>query len=238
MKETLSLTQVIAEEKRIKFNIAKFFNSRIDQIDLVTYYPKNRPFVGARTAEEQEKLQKEQFQTLNDYFKRLAALRKAHTKANRETMVMVPVEPTLMDIAQGKELGLEAITIAEAINRKNFYKVSSNGVGLTNFASALVATYTENIQKRAELVKNVDEEINYQLSKRFPPDSKNSWSQEKYTEVKKQLEKESEIITIDPYGLIGSSAIPNFKRYVEDYISQIDTIISQANAYTNVDIEY
>lgn len=244
MKETLTLTQIIAEEKRIKKNIENMLRANLyetNKIDLVTYYQKNRPFVGSRTAEEQEKKQKEQFQTLNDYIKRLNALKKAHTKANRETTLMVTAEPTLFELLQGKEPGKEEITIAEAINRKNHYRRrngSNDTFSMESVAIKLTNIFVNNTNCRKALVKTTTDEVNYQLAKRFPSDSKSNWSQDKYSEVKKQLENEVEIVAIDPYNLVGTSTIINFQKYVDKYIDEIDTLISQVNASTIVEIEY
>lgn len=233
MKEQLSIMQMIAEEKDIKKKIIKLINN----VDLITYYQKNRPFVGARSAEEQEKDQKEKVQAINDLLKRFYAIKKAHIKANRETMVIVPEELTLFDLLAGKTPGKESISIAEAINRKHTYS-SPKGVDLESIAQSLHNNYVNCCSQKAKQDAKAKEEVNDQLAKRFPIDSKNNWSQEKYNEVKKQLEAETEVIRIDPYDFIGKGAIQEFNNLIQRYLMEIDVIISQANAATIVEIEY
>ena len=245
MKEVLSIMQMIAEEKDIKKRILRLIS---DDFKLISYYQKNRPYCGARTAEEQEKDQKAKLQTVHDLLRRFSAIRKAHTKANRETMVVVPAEPNLFDLIQGKTPGKEEITIAEAINRKNFYRFPKkhkredtteiDRVDLESIAFTLSEIYNRNFNSKSSFDEAAKREVQYQLDRRFPTDSKNSWSQDRYTETKKQLEAETEVIRIDPYKLIENNAIQKFYDQVQRYILDIDTILSQANASTIVEIEY
>jgi len=243
MKEQLSIMQMIAEEKAIK---KKIINLISNDFKLIGYYQKNRPFCGARTAEEQEKDQKAKLQTLNDLFKRFSAIKKAHTKANRETLVVVPEEPNLFNLIKGIEPGKEEITIAEAINRKNTYSAPQKGRYSSNVASpdfeeitsTLLTIYKDNFNAKSSYDKRAAMEVQEQLDRRFPSDSKNSWSQDRYADTKRQLEAETEVIRIDPYKLIENNAIQKFYDAVQKYIMNIDTILSQVNASTIVEIEY
>lgn len=241
MKEQLSIMQMIAEEKAIKKKIADLISN---DFKLIGYYQKNRPFCGARTAEEQEKDQKAKLQTLNDLFKRFSAIKKAHTKANRDTLVVVPEEPNLFNLIKGIEPGKEEITIAEAINRKNTYsspkktKYGKNDIDFEEITNTLLTIYKDNFNAKSSYDRRAATEVQEQLDRRFPSDSKNSWSQDRYAETKKQLEAEAEIIRIDPYKLIENNAIQKFYDAVQKYIMNIDTILSQVNASTIVEIEY
>lgn len=237
MKETLSIMQMIAEEKAIKKRILQLLS---DDFKLIGYYQKNRPYCGARTAAEQEKDQISKLQTLNDLLRRFSAIKKAHTKANRETIVVVPEEPNLFALINGRTLGKEEITIAEAINRKNTYfaKDTPYRDTLEAIAQKLLDIYNKNFNAKTMFDDKAKMEVQDQLSRRFPSDSKNSWSQDKYAETKKQLEEETEIVRIDPYKLIENNAIQKFYEQVQRYILDIDTILSQANASTIVEIEY
>lgn len=228
--------QMIAEEKAIKNQL---YNIIMEDFALISYYQKNRPFVGARTADEQEKDQKGKLQAVNDLFKRFSAIKKAHTKANRETMVIVPEEPSLFNIINGKMPGKEEITIAEAINRKNAYKSkSTSDTDILYLANLLMNIYTKQFNAKTIFDDKARTEVQDQLSRRFPADSKNNWSQEKYAEIKKQLESEVEIVRIDPYKLIENNAIQKFYEQIQRYIMEIDTILSQVNASTIVEINY
>lgn len=237
MKETLSIMQMIAEEKAIKKRILQLL---ADDFKLIGYYQKNRPYCGARTASEQEKDQVSKLQEFNDLLRRFSAIKKAHTKANRETLVVVPEEPNLFALIQGRTLGKEEITIAEAINRKNTYFAKDGPYkdNLEAIAQKLLDIYNKNFNAKTMFDDKAKMEVLDQLNRRFPADSKNSWSHDKYAETKKQLEAETEIVRIDPYNLIENNAIQKFYEQVQRYILDIDTILSQANASTIVEIEY
>ena len=56
MKDTLSIMQMIAEEKAIRKKVYQLLS---DDFKFISYYQRNRPYCGARTAEEQEKDQKQ-----------------------------------------------------------------------------------------------------------------------------------------------------------------------------------
>lgn len=236
MKETLSIMQMIAEEKAIK---KKIYNVIQNDFNLISYYQKNRPFCGARTAEEQEKDQKAKLQTINDLLKRFYAIKRAHTKANRETLVFVPEEPNIFNnLNKDRVPGKEQVTIAEAINRKNTYQSKNDQIDIENLARILYSKYTKDFNAKTIYDDKAKSEVQEQLSRRFPSDSKTSWSPDRYAETKKQLEAETEVIRIDPYKLIENNAIQKFYDQVQQYIMEIDTILSQANASTIVEIEY
>lgn len=239
MKETLSIMQMIAEEKAIRKKVYQLLS---DDFKFISYYQRNRPYCGARTAEEQEKDQKQKLQSLNDLLYRFSAIKKAHTKANRETFVVVPEEPSLFNLINGKAPSKERITIAEAINRKNVYKkgdrIDSTIPSLETIAYSMLNLFNKQFNAKSSYDDRARSEIEEQLRKRFPSDSKNSWSQDKYTETKKQLEDECEVIRIDPYHLIESDTIRKFYDQIQIYLLEIDTIISQANASTIIEFEY
>lgn len=244
MKEKLSIMQMIAEEKRIREQVLHTVDGAGCYLKFITYYYKNRPFVGARTAEEQEKFQREGMQTIESLLKRRSAIKKALTKANRETTVIVPEEPDLFDLIQNKEPQVEEITIAEAINRKNSYKTkkgmfnNETPISMEKIAQAFLYQYTADFNARSDYDEKARIEVRDQLSKRFPADSRNNWSIEKYAETKKQLEAENEVIRIDPFNLMENNAIKKYYDAIQKYILEIDTIIAQANASTIVEIEY
>lgn len=242
MKERLSIMQMIAEEKRIRSKIYNMVKGK--DFNFITYYYKNRPFVGARTAAEQENYQKECLQSISSILKRRSAIKKALTKANRETMVVVPEEPDLFDLIQGKEPKFEEITIAEAINRKNSYK-SKKGmfnsevpISMEVIAEAFSKQYSIDFNNSSDFAEQAKIEVKDQLARRFPSDSRNNWSIEKYADTKKQLEEENAVVRIDPFNLIENNAIKKYEQAIQKYILEIDTIIAQANASTIVEIEY
>ena len=149
MTEVLTITQMISEEKAIRQKICNLIGT---DFKAISYYQKNRPYVGARTVEEQTRDQREKWQTLQDLLKRLKAIKSAHTKANHTTFVTVPCEPDLGILLRGDDLGFEQITIAEAINRKNSYRTrrglseSSETISMETLARNLLKVYNDDFQ--------------------------------------------------------------------------------------------
>lgn len=241
MIETLTITQMIAEEKAIKQKVCNLIGT---DFRAISYYQKNRPFVGARTAEEQAKDQKEKWQSLQDLLKRLKAIKSAHTKANHTTTVVVPCEPDLAALIRGDSVGTEEITIAEAINRKNSYRTRKNQqetdqtISMENLARKLLFTFNRDFNEKAEYDRKAEAEVDMQMARKFPPDSKQNWSQDRYNSERKQEQALVEVQRIDPLDLIGSNAIQKYFNAIQDYLLKIDTILSEANASTKVDIEY
>ena len=50
--------------------------------------------------------------------------------------------------------------------------------------------------------------------------------------------KANEVIISDPMGFVGNNAIVDYVRQIMDYITNIDTALSVANASTEVEFEY
>jgi hypothetical protein len=242
MKEELTLTQILAEEKSTMIQIHNLVHS--DGFCFVTYYLKNSPYVGPRSNEEQTKYQKATMQSFFDLMTRLKALKRAHTRANHTTMVTVPCEPDFQTLLNGGEVGTEEISIAEAINRKNFYKgrskatIANDNFPMAVLAQLLLQKYTKNCKERSIYEEKAKNEVRAQMERKFPSDSKQSWSQDKYNEERAKEEANVEVIRIDPLDFIGTDAISKFYNAIQDYIVRIDSIISEANATTRVVVEY
>ena len=109
---------------------------------------------------------------------------------------------------------------------------------LSWLASYLVNQFNSDLWQRQDYEKKAKEEVEQQMARKFPADSKQSWSQEKYNEEKQREESLVEIIRIDPNDFITNDAINKYKVAVDDYVTRIDSIISEANASTKVVVEY
>ena len=83
-----------------------------------------------------------------------------------------------------------------------------------------------------------EEEVDEQMLRKFPQDSKQNWSQERYNEERKKEQALVEVQRIDPLNLIGTNAVQKFFNSIQDYLTKIDVILSEANASTKVEIEY
>jgi hypothetical protein len=239
MREELSITGMIAQEKNLLDQIKRELDG---DFNFMTYYQKNRPYVGARKAEDQAKHQLEKLQSICDMMKRFQAIRSAHSKANRETFVEVPEEPRLENFLKGKEQGTEKITIAEAINRKNLFLAKAfkkrDTATFSDILTSMVNIYNNDFNARERIEQRMIQEVNNLMAAKFPLESKNSWSQEKYNEERERMLAESAIQTIDPKDIIKSDAINKYNAAVQNYLTQIDFLISQANGSTIVTIEY
>ena len=241
MTEVLTITQMISEEKAIR---QKIYNLMRTDFKAISYYQKNRPYVGARTVKEQTRDQKEKWQTLQDLFKRLKAIKSAHTKANHTTLVTVPCEPDLGALLRGEEVGMEQITIAEAINRKNAYRArrgtseTPETLSMESLARNLLTVFSNDFNAKTDYDRKAEAEVDQQMARKFPQDSKQNWSQERYNEERKKEQALVEVQRIDPLDLIGTNAIQKFFNAIQDYLAKIDVILSEANASTKVEIEY
>lgn len=241
MIETLTITQMIAEEKAIRQKICNLIGY---DFKAISYYQKNRPFVGARTVDEQAKDQKEKWQTLQDLLKRLKAIKSAHTKANHSTMVVVPAEPDLAALIRGDDVGMEEVTIAEAINRKNAYRnrkgmpETEQTISMESLSRKLLNLFNRDFNEKAEYDKRAEQEVDQQMARKFPADSKQNWSQDRYNSERKSEQALVEVQRIDPLDLVGTGAVQKYFNAIQDYLLKIDTILSEANASTKVEIEY
>lgn len=230
--ETMTITQLIAEKKKIESKIFSIVGDTRD-FNLVLFYSKNRPFIGARSVDEATTKISSDIQSLNDLVVRWNAINKARVKANAETMVEVDEFVSPVDAFSGVEPKKESISIAEAILRKKWFKDN-----LMTIATSLKHRYALNLSKKDKLEDAVDTKINSEISQRFPQDSNKNWSQDTLKKAKDELKQEYEIERIDPYNVIANDGVIKFCSYIESYISNIDTALSIVNAKTEVTFEY
>ena len=67
---------------------------------------------------------------------------------------------------------------------------------------------------------------------------KQTWSVEKYNEAKKRETENAEVIRLDPANVVSTEAVTKYMNAVLKYLSTIDTLLSQVNASTTVEVEY
>ena len=231
MKESLSISQLIAETKRLD----RVMQEARDGLSFVTFYRKDKPFKNGRTIEEHEAKMKADIQSYMDNQRRLFAIKSALNKANRDTELEVPAMPLLLNFVNDSydENQTEKITIAEAINRKIFF----NNI-LTNEAKSLVRVYNRDLSNKASVDKEAELYVREQLEKQFPAEMKQTWSVEKYNEAKKRETENAEVIRLDPANVVSTEAVTKYMNAVLKYLSTIDTLLSQVNASTTVEVEY
>jgi len=227
----MSIAQLIAETKRLD----RVMQEARDGLSFVTFYRKDKPFKNGRTIEEHEAKMKADIQSYMDNQRRLFAIKSALNKANRETELEVPAMPLLLNFVNDSydENQTEKITIAEAINRKIFF----NNI-LINEAKSLVRVYNRDLSNKASVDKEAELYVREQLEKQFPAEMKQTWSVEKYNEAKKRETENAEVIRLDPANVVSTEAVTKYMNAVLKYLSTIDTLLSQVNASTTVEVEY
>lgn len=230
MKEKLTITQLIAERKTTLEKIESIVD---DQFKVDGFYIASTPFFGARTAEEEEKKIKSDIQSVSDLLKRWNAINRARIKANATTKVTVKEFKTPLEIFNGEEPKDEEITIAEAIQRKKWYKEIIGPL----YYKLVVARGNEDINKSG-LENKAEASIKEELEQKFPATANRNWSQESINKEREALEKKYEVKRVDPFNVVSSDSIEALMDAINAYISHIDIALSIVNAKTEVEFEY
>ena len=230
-KEILTIAQLIAECKNTRNKICNIIGDR--EFTPVQFYIKAKPYIGPRTTDEVAERIVSDLDKTSDLIVRFEALNKARIKANAETLVKVPEQISLNELFAGKEAGFEEISIAEAINRKKYYK---------DFLLSIVSTMEHSMQnaarRKGQLEMEAKSNIDKELDQQFPRDVQKNWSSDAQKKAREDLEKKYEVVRLDPKDLIKNDSITKFKEIVIDYINKIDTVLSIVNAKTEVEVEY
>jgi len=230
-KEILTIAQLIAECKNTRNKICNIIGDR--EFTPVQFYIKAKPYIGPRTTDEVAERIVSDLDKTSDLIVRFEALNKARIKANAETLVKVPEQISLNELFAGKEADFEDISIAEAINRKKYYK---------DFLLSIVSTMEHSMQnaarRKGQLEMEAKGNIDKELDQQFPRDVQKNWSSDAQKKAREDLEKKYEVVRLDPKDIIKNDSIAKFKEIVIDYINKIDTVLSIVNAKTEVEVEY
>ena len=193
-----------------------------------------------RKKEEKEQHIISDFQKFNAWINRYNALCNALIDVNAKTMVKVPKFKSIDKILSDKEgkIEMEEISIAQAINRKDFYK----NIYKNNILTFLHRSYTSSTEDNSKTMNKAKIVITHELEKRFPVDAvngkANNWSDSKYIEAKESLEKAHEVVLIDPLNLVSLGGFHKVAAYINSYLIEIDDILNVANVTTLVEFEY
>jgi len=231
MKEKMTISRLISEEKKL-LNIMSGDVSAAS-FSTHTYIDSSNEYIGPYTLEQYETLVKANVQKLIDNTNRLVAIRHALTQANNNTIIEVNSIPTLKMVLNNKKPVKEKITIAEAINRKRFCTNL-----LTKVCKPLSQRFNIDMMQKSKVEDKIECTIAKNLSSKFPVDSKNAWSPEKYNEAKLKEQEAHKLKIVDPNKFIETNAIANWITYLNEYLMNIDTILSEANASTEVEVEF
>lgn len=247
-KMTISLVHQMTISKALK--VKKSLAKDIEELTSSTNYCPIKFFVSYDKKEPYDKFtctpeEKEQhiisdFQKFNALINRYNALCNALIDVNAKTMVKVPKFKSIDKILSDKEdkIEMEEISIAQAINRKDFYK----NIYKNNILTFLHRSYTSSIEDNSKTKTKAKNVITHELEKRFPVDAvngkANNWSDSKYTEAKESLEKAHEVVVIDPLNLVSLGGFHKVAEYINRYLIEIDDILNVANVTTLVEFEY
>ena len=234
-QETMTLTKAIAECKKLK----EVLVNKIDQdkkknnFSLVSYYFKYNPFIGPRTIEQQEKYMTSTIDEVSQEIIRLFAINKARVHANATTKIKVDKIIPLKDILAGKKPTKEEITIAEAITRKKYYCEV-----LRVISQSLSANYTRSFADKEYFDSKAELQVKQSMDRQFPDSANRAYSNDEMAKAEARYKKENQVMVLDPYKLLDNDGITNLHDIVSEYISNIDSDLSAANASTTITVKY
>ena len=229
-KEKMTIAGLIAEGKKITKKMEEIVSD--NSFSILNYYFDYNKFVGPQTVEQKESLIKADFDKYCALQKRLVAVNNARIKANSETYIEVPVLLDIKEVLSGKVAETEKVTIANAILRKKYY------ADLAILANKIMHRYNLDVQKKRQFDEQATIAIEQELDRKFPADSKRAYSADDVDKAREKARKANEVIISDPMGFVGNNAIVDYVRQIMDYITNIDTALSVANASTEVEFEY
>ena len=232
MKESLTITGLLAERKKIREKINNIVTD--GEFTPISFYLSSSPFIGARTTEEQEKKINSDIQSIDSLMARWIAINKARINANATTKITVKEFITPIKYFNGEEPKEEEITIAEAIQRKKWYKED-----ILPLLTAINSMYKNQISYEKNNIENKAEKlIADEITQRFPTDANKNFSQETITKVRDELKTKYEVKRIDPFDLVKNDKLESLIELIKDYLSTIDTALSIVNAKTEAEFEY
>ena len=229
--ETMSIAKLISEQKLVAKRLKEIVPAK--QFNLISYYFDYNKFVGPLSIEDAEKNTLAYFDEFDALLIRYKALNAARVKANATTMVRVPAFISIKDVFNGKEVGEEEITIAEAILRKKYFVEV-----LSPLARSLGSKYGTEILKKKEFDEKAEEEVEKELDRKFPVEMKRNFTAKDIDEAKEKARKDNEVKILDPLKVADGVKVRKFIDMVNNYVETIDSALSEVNASTKVEFTY
>ena len=229
--ETMSIAKLISEQKLVAKRLNEIVSAK--QFNLISYYFYYNKFIGPLSIENAEKNTLAYFDEFDALLIRFKALNAARVKANATTMVRVPAFISIKDVFNGKEVGEEEITIAEAILRKKYFVEV-----LSHLARSLGSKYGTEILKKKEFDEKAEEEVEKELDRKFPVEMKRNFTSKDIDEAKEKARKDNEVKILDPLKVADGVKVRKFIDMVNNYIETIDSALSEVNASTKVEFTY
>lgn len=158
-----------------------------------------------------EKDTKEEFQKLNDLISYRSKLKSAIVKSNANTEVRINENP---------------LTIAEAIETKSFINVKRN------FLNSLQNEFHNSDLNIRTINLGIIPRLDKLLEATFGKDQK--IKSEDHDSISKPFLEANEAKLLDPINI--SQVIKNLETEIDDFVSQVDIILSEANAKTMIEV--
>lgn len=200
-------------------NELKLLDSRIyrklDEAEFVSTAKVSSVNVDGKVSKEAFKTNaKADYQSITDLIKRRSLIKAAIIKSNASTTVKV---------------GEKTMTVAEAIDRKSSI----------DYEKQLLDTLTRQFKKATEKLEHknliVDESIEQLLNTAYGKEGKEKISQGSYDAISEPYRKANE------YGLVDSletqKLIKSLKDEIEDFESEVDTVLQISNSITLIEID-
>jgi hypothetical protein len=217
----------------------KVLDNRIQELKdfgYVTYYTNDNKFIGAMTPEDTTTFIKANMDKLNSMLARREAINKAILDINAKALIKVKKFVSFDHIGQEHEDEYEEISLANAINRKAYY----NGMILP-----LLKIMERNALRKAQefntATTRVQSAVEEQVRQRFGSNNSNTNTSlnkfnETFNEAYKEALEAKKVVLIDP--LNATVTFHKYVEYVEDYINNIDSELSNKTETIEVEFTY
>lgn len=192
------------------------------------FYVGQVTYLGDKPVQELREELKANWDSLADIYSEYRKFNKAVMNALGTTKVSVPKEFNLHSLTISKEK--EETNIAEAINRKQFYKNLLCSNGLYN---ELTCNHTEIVRKINLTIVNEKEKLSSKIDSQFGPSSTASPKARK--EYEDSIKCNYEVNVLDPNKM--GDKIKLFKEAIDDYLVEVDSAISNVFENTIIDID-
>lgn len=206
----ITITEALNELKLYDAKINKAINDSV----FVSATKKSSDKVGTMKRENFEKKASESYQSVNDLIRNRRAIKSAIVLSNAVTTVTV---------------GGETMTVAEAIERKSsiFYEIN-----LLAKMKVLYTTASSNVIKENT---KVDLQVDKMLESMYGKDSDKKITEDMHDAIAKPYRATNEYELVDPIAI--EDKIRELDDRIEKFKSEVDTVLSVANAITFIDVE-
>lgn len=197
---------------------------------LLGFYKGDTKFVNGKTIEEYTESLSSEWNSICDMYSEYRKLNKAIMNALGTVKVKVPKDISLNKLFKSNEYEYEETNIAEAINRKQFYSSLIYNDGLYYKISN---NYKNTINKFDLLQEDSMNKLDLKVNTQF--NSSSTASAKARKEYEESIKPNYEMHLIDPNKLY--TIITNFKDQIDNYLVEIDSIISNIYETTTIEVE-